>query len=124
MPHGDITLGPGYYIIIGTYVLVSVGCLAIIIDAMRPKRTDAIAALGRKREPVWIYQILAGIYLIIIALAQFTGMPHVFKAAAIFAIPVTIAVEIAYLLRVVFPKQPTKQSGPTSIEEFSHDEHH
>lgn len=132
MPHGDISLGPGYYIIIGIYVLVAAGALAIIIDAMRPKRTDAIKALGRRREPVWLYQILSGVYLVVFALAQFSGMPHQFKAAAIFAIPVMVAVEIAYLLRVVFPKQPAnkpaeqqaEQSAPTSIEEFSHDEHH
>lgn len=132
MPHGDISLGPGYYIIIGLYVLVAIGALALIVDAMRPKRTDALKALGRRREPVWIYQILAGMYLAVFVLAQFKGLSGVIKLAAVFSIPVILAVEIAYLLRVVFPKQPAnkpaeqqaEQSAQTSIEEFSHDEHH
>lgn len=123
MPHGDMKFGPGYYIIIGIYVLVAVSALFIIFDAMRPKRSDTIARLkaqGLRRGPLWIYQILAGIYLIVFILAQFPVTPHQFKAAAVLSIPLMVAVDIVYLLRVVFPKQST----PTPSEEFFTDEHH
>ena len=134
MPHGDLKLSAGYYIIIGIYVLVAVGALAVIIDAMRPKRSHARASLkaaGIKREPLWFYQIFAGLYLLVFVLSQFSSTPHQFKAVAIFAIPVMVAFEVAYLLRVIFPKYVTSDdvAAPTetplqSSEEISHDEHH
>lgn len=134
MPHGDLKLSAGYYIIIGIYVLVALGALGVIIDAMRPKRSQArtsLKAAGIKREPLWLYQVFAGLYLLVFILSQFPSTPHQFKAVAIFAIPVMVAFEVAYLLRVVFPKYVTTDDAvaPThmplqSSEEISHDEHH
>ena len=147
MPHGDMILGPGYYILTAIYVIVAGAALAVIIDAMRPKRSQQRASLRRagiKREPLWLFQIFAGLYLLVFIFAQFPATPHWFKAVAIFAIPVMIAFEIAYLLRVVFPKYVTSETASsargnaegssdfddqssmplTSSEEISHDEHH
>lgn len=144
MSHGNITFSVWYYVIIAIYVVIAIGAIAIIFDAMRAKRTQAFADLrraGHKREPLWLYQVFSGLYLLVFILAQFPSTPHQFKAVAIFAIPVMIAFELAYLLRVVFPKYVTDEpAAPASdevseelvpepsdldpIEEISHDEHH
>lgn len=128
MSHGNITFSVWYYIIIAIYVVIALGAIAIIFDAMRAKRTRAFADLqraGHRREPLWLYQVFAGLYLLVFIFAQFPSTPHQFKAVAIFSIPVMIAFELAYLLRVVFPKYVTNESPSLDpIEEISHDEHH
>lgn len=126
MSHGNITLSVWYYLIIALYVVIALGAGAIIFDAMRAKRTlafDDLRRAGHKREPLWLYQIFSGLYLFVFIFAQFSSTPHQFKAVAIFAIPVMVAFELTYLLRVVFPKFVTDSTFDPS-EEISHDEYH
>lgn len=117
MPHGDVTFSAGYYVIIGVYIIVAVAALILIFDARREKRTAvplAFKAAGRKREPLIVYQAIAGIYVLVFIASQFPFVPGPVKGAAIISIPLMIFVELAYLLRVVFPKV---SDGPTAVSE-------
>lgn len=123
--HGEITFSLGFYILQALYLLIALGALAIIIDAMRAKRSAKRAELraaGRHIEPLWIYQILAGIYLAFFLLIQFdvfSGKVGYITGGVAYA----LILEVAYLLRVVFPK-PLKQSPTLSPEEqITHDRH-
>lgn len=122
MPHGDITFSAGYYAIIGVYIIVAVAALALIFDARREKRTAVplgFRAAGRKREPLIVYQIIAGIYVVVFIASQFSFVPGPVRGAAIISIPLMIFAELAYLLRVVFPKiSDDKQQD----EEFEYDD--
>ncbi|MBK5211835.1 MAG: hypothetical protein JJE36_05965 [Coriobacteriia bacterium] len=124
MPHGDVTFGAGYYAIIGIYILVAVAALVLIFDARRERRIVvpvSFRAAGHKREPLIVYQIIAGIYVLVFIAAQFSFVPGPVKGAAIISIPLMIITELAYLLRVVFPKVPDGMVKAQD-EEFEYDD--
>lgn len=130
MPDLSAGYGPGFYIIEIVYVCAALFALAMIFDAMRPLRPKRLAQIieltGKKREPLAFYQIVGGIYVLIVVAAQFSFTPAGVKLAAMALLPIMAVIEVAYLLRVVFPKVPQgycidwssqKKSNPCDVEE-------
>ncbi len=108
MPHGGVSFSAGFYIF-GAFFLAVAACgVWMMIDTMRPKRRKQKAFKNIPREPLEIYALLGGVYAVLILLIyvlSFTaGAPTVLSMIALPGAPIMIAVELAYLLRVVVPK--------------------
>jgi hypothetical protein len=106
--------GPvGWYFLFvyGAAVLLA---LFVCIDSLRPKRAVRFEALP---EPAWIYPALQGVFL---AFALFGWVPPLPRWVAVIPValtPFALAEQVAYLLRVVFPKSPAP--AETSREDAS-----
>ena len=121
MPGGapQILGGPVWWFAVIVYVL-AIGLAAYVsIDSWRPVRAEKLAAL---REPAWVYSVLQPAFL---AFALIVWLPFVPRVAAwIPAIPVGLMPmalfgQVAYLLRVVFPKPAASALvAPEPAEEF------
>lgn len=101
--HASIdVIGPGAMVFIGLLVIVWAGSLYVTIDALRRTAIDYTGV----REGRWLYAVFEGLYFLVFALDQ---VPWIAKSVPVLgtvwlaaAIP-AVAVQIAYLLRVVFP---------------------
>ncbi len=96
------TMAWGAYVILGCFVAVWLGSIAIVADAARRRPRD-FAGLWETR---WLYIAVAAVYAIPTLARQ---APAVDKAVPAFGviqvvgIPVVLVLGVAYLLRVVFP---------------------
>lgn len=86
------------FVILGAIVL-SVYTLA---DSLRPARRAKVAE--RLREPLWLYSALTGTYLALLVAVQIIPGLQLASAVVSIATPFALALGIAYLLRVVFPR--------------------
>ena len=95
--------GPLWWYFVVVYVLALGLALFVAIDSRRTVRADTLASL---REPAWTYTVLQPLFL---ALALIVWLPFIPRALAVVPVlltPLAIAGQVAYLLRVVFPKHP------------------
>lgn len=101
--HGDLSLGGPVWLFATTVILITV-LLAVFVlaDSLRLKRREGAAR--RLREPLWIYTAGEAVFLIPLGLAQILSGVSLASALPVIAMPFALALGIAYLLRVVFPR--------------------
>ena len=105
--------GPLWWYFFGVYVLALVLAVFVSIDSRRPVRAEAIAAL---REPAWLYDVFQPAFLACALLVWLPFLPRVLAVVPVVLVPFALAGQVAYLLRVVFPKPVNpapSQSAPT-----------
>jgi len=101
------------FVILGG-VLMSV---YVLVDSLRPARRAAAA--GRLREPIAVYTALTGAYLALLVAVQVIPGLQLASAVVSIATPFALALGIAYLLRVVFPKPQASASQEPEEEPAS-----
>ena len=106
--------GPLWWYFVVVYVLALGLALFVAIDSRRGARAEALAAL---REPSWIYSVLEPLFLALAVVVWLPFLPRALGVAPVLLTPFALAGQIAYLLRVVFPKTP-----PAAIAEQPDDE--
>ncbi|MCL2655646.1 MAG: hypothetical protein FWD65_08190 [Coriobacteriia bacterium] len=119
-PHGQFSFTPGLYIFSGFFILVAILGVWMMIDTTRKKRRNRKTFHNIPREPLLFYAFCGGLYMVLwlvmfIMLAtsgaqSSAGMTlmTVILVAAIFM----VVVELAYLLRVVYPKAAKAAGKP------------
>ena len=100
--HGDITLGPLMYAMIGLMVVAFAGSVAVTVDVLRPRKRPVPG--GWAAKVFWAVP-QAGFAVVIVATRLFGQISMVSTVAAVLFFLV-IPLQIAYLLVVVFPKPP------------------
>jgi formate-dependent nitrite reductase membrane component NrfD len=104
--HGELSLGGPLWLFATGLVLLAVVLSGFVFaDSMRPSRSTAVA--GRLREPLWVYTLLAGLYLALLVIVQVARGVQFAAAIVVLATPLALALGVTYLLRVVFPKAET-----------------
>lgn len=110
--HGAIDIiGPGMYVFFGFFVVVAACGVWMMIDSARAKRRNNKIFHHVPHEPLSVYRLCGGIYTIVFLLmvlltiiqAKQTSLSMIVLLAA----PFMVIIELAYLLRVVYPK-PSK----------------
>jgi hypothetical protein len=89
----------------GVYVLSILLAAFVLFDSLRAQRGERLAAL---REPAPIYPVGNAVFLVIVFAAWLPQIPRVLTAIPVFLTPFVIVLDVAYLLRVVFPKPPAE----------------
>lgn len=93
--------GPVWWFVFGLYLLTIALAVFALVDSQRPARKDRLAELP---EPAWLYPVLSGVYLVCVVGAWLPFVPRALSAVPVGLTPFSLALSIAYLLRVVFPK--------------------
>jgi predicted membrane channel-forming protein YqfA (hemolysin III family) len=104
VPGSDYILG-GPLFWVTTAVLFGSGMLAVfvVIDAVRRAKFPG----SKPAEPLrWVYIIPQGALVVLMLLGQVRAVPVIVTGVVVILTPLVLAQGIAYLLRVVFPKQP------------------
>ena len=115
--HGEMGLSTGYYLINVGFILVAALGVWMMIDTMRAKRRSRKQLENIPREPLMCYALLGGIYAILLLLTFALALANVRQSpamAVVIGAPVMIALELVYLLRVVYPKSPAHRDGGSS----------
>jgi hypothetical protein len=85
-------------------VLSAIGLsLFMLLDPLRTKRREA--ASGRVAEPLWVYQLIASAFLVVVLAVQLIPGVQLGAAAIAIAAPLVVVFAMVYLLRIVFPKR-------------------
>ncbi|MCL2332674.1 MAG: hypothetical protein FWC54_04215 [Actinomycetia bacterium] len=117
-PHGEIGFGAGLYVFFSIFILLAICGVWMMLDTTRAKRRLRRELEHIPREPLSVYALCGGLYtvlfLLVIALTV-AGARQTLTMIVLIAAPLMIVVELAYLLRVVYPK-PNK---PGSLKERS-----
>jgi hypothetical protein len=93
--------GPVGWYFLFIYVTAVLLAVFVVIDSLRSKRRARVEALP---EPAWVYPAFQGVFL---AFALFGWVPPLPRWVAVIPVamtPFALAEQVAYLLRVVFPK--------------------
>jgi hypothetical protein len=109
VPGSDYILG-GPLFWVTTAVLFGSGMLAafVVIDAVRRAKFPG----SKPAEPMrWVYVIPQGALVVLMLLGQVRAVPVIVTGVVVILTPVVLAQGMAYLLRVVFPKQPWPAPG-------------
>ena len=112
--HGQITFGPGLYIFSGFFILIGLLGIWMMIDTTRAKRRLNKSMNHIPHEPLSVYALCGGLYaaafLAAILLYAINAKQTLFMIFPL-AGPILVLVELAYLLRVVFPKSAPAASS-------------
>jgi hypothetical protein len=73
----------------------------VVVDSLRPKRAARLAALP---EPRWIYLGFQAVFLVFALFGWVPPLPRWVAVIPVAMTPFALAEQVAYLLRVVFPK--------------------
>ena len=112
MPGSDYILGgPVWWFVFGLYALVLGLAAYVSVDSWRAARAERLAAL---REPAWVYRFLQPAFLLIALAVWLPFVPRVLAAVPVGLMLFALVGQLAYLLRVVFPKPVP----PEPAEEF------
>jgi len=106
-PHGQIGFGPGLYIFFGTFILLAVCGVWMMLDTTRAKRKRRKADEHIPREPLSFYALCGGLYtafFLLVMVLTVAGARQTFTMGVLITAPLMVLVELAYLLRVVYPK--------------------
>lgn len=123
--HGTIGFGPGLYIFSGLFVVIGILGVWMMIDTTRAKRRDNKQLHHIPHEPLSVYALCGGLYmalfLLMVVMIAITGKLSPLAMGVLFAALPMVVIELAYLLRVVFPKpaKPEKHSPPKSLKDKS-----
>jgi L-asparagine transporter-like permease len=110
--HGDIGFGPGYYIFVSVFIMAAVCGVWMMIDTLRAKRRQQKTQHHIPREPLSVYALAGGLYaalLLLVFVLSLAGATQTFAMAVVVATPFMLGAELAYLLRVVYPKPPKER---------------
>ena len=72
-----------------------------VFDSFRPARAELIASLP---EPTWLYSVFFTVHLVSVVGVWIPLIPRAVSVVPVLLTPFALALGIAYLLRVVFPK--------------------
>jgi len=115
--------GPIWWLVVGVYVGTLVLSVFVLVDSLRPVRRAA--AELRLPEPLSLYTAGEAVFL---ALALVVWFEPVVKAlpwlgaVPVLLVPLAIALGVAYLLRVVFPKPPSGAGDVPDARSETHDD--
>ena len=103
MPGGapQILGGPVWWFAVIVYVLTLGLAAYVSIDSWRIARAERLAALP---EPAWLYSVLQPAFLALALVVWLPFVPRIVAVVPVGLMPFAFAGQIAYLLRVVFPK--------------------
>lgn len=105
--HGDLSLGgPVFAFGLFVFVLTALAAAYVAVDSLR--RPDP--AFERIPEPRWLYTVPQLVYLVLFMLALVPVVTRVVGLPLVAMTPIALATQVAYLLRVVFPKPPAKEA--------------
>ncbi|MCL2882156.1 MAG: hypothetical protein FWF45_04615 [Coriobacteriia bacterium] len=108
MPGQISLLGPGMYIFFAFFILIGIFGVWMMIDTMRSKRRNRKMFHNVPREPLSIYALCGGLYMVLlllmIVLIAVYNKQNALAMVVLFAAPILVIAELAYLLRVVYPK--------------------
>jgi L-asparagine transporter-like permease len=110
-PHGQIGFGPGLYLFSATFIVIALLGVWMMIDTTRTKRRLRKEQEQIPREPLSFYALCGGLYtalFLVMVIFLILGAQQTFTMLVLFTAPLMIIVELAYLLRVVYPK-PRKE---------------
>jgi drug/metabolite transporter (DMT)-like permease len=93
--------GPVIWFVEGLLVLSAVLALFVTIDSARPVRRERFAQLP---EPWWLYTATMGVFLAFLLAVQTGRLPAISGAILLALVPFALAEQVAYLLRVVYPR--------------------
>jgi hypothetical protein len=113
------TGGPVGWYILAMYVLAIGLAIFMLVDSQRALRRPRLAELP---EPGWIYPVFGGGFLIFVVSVLLPFVPVVLSAVPALLTPFCLALGVAYLLRVVFPKPASVDSADSSGDEPSAEE--
>lgn len=111
--HGNVTLGPLMYAMIGLMVVAFAGAVAVVVDALRP-RTRPVPG-GWAAQLFWALPQAA--YVIAIVASRLIGQITAVSTVAAVLFFLVIPLQIAYLLVVVFPKQGAGAAQDADVPE-------
>ncbi len=99
--HGDLTLnGPLYYALV-LFAYASWGMsLYVAVDAAR-RHAVGFASIPESR---WLYIVTQGAYFVGFGVTNLLPAVAWLNQAVAYALPVALVMQVAYLLRVVFPR--------------------
>lgn len=106
MTHSSVSFSAGYYILASIAMVIWILSAFLIVDPMRPKRVVAYnryVDASLRKVPLYVYQILGFLYLLLVVLAIIGPFRDTLRAYSLVGIPIIFIVETVYLLRVVFP---------------------
>jgi hypothetical protein len=116
--------GPVWWFVFGLYLLTIALAVFVLIDSQRPARREALAAIP---EPSWLYAVFTGVYLVVVVGVWIPAVPRIVAVVPVVLTPIALALSVAYLLRVVFPKPASAMrtdADAPHAEEHSADETH
>jgi hypothetical protein len=94
------------------YLLAAGLGLFVFVDSVRPNGRPRFEGL---REPWWLYSAAEGVFLLLLVGVWIPKVPRVLSAIPVVLTPFALAVGVAYLLRVVFPKPvPVEEAVPAA----------
>lgn len=99
--HDYKLVGPVFWVASGLIVIVFALALFGVIDALRPKRTERFIEIAESR---WVYVVVFAAWVIACIVAQVFRIPAVAMVVSLGS-PIMLALELVYLLRVVYPKR-------------------
>jgi hypothetical protein len=101
--------GPvGWYFLL---VYAGAGLLAVFVtvDSLRPRRRVRLAEIP---EPWWVYTVFQAVFLAFVLFGWIPPLPRWVAVIPVAMTPFALAEQVAYLLRVVFPKPGISPMDP------------
>lgn len=105
--HGQVVLAGPVFIFAMLAMGLTAGLAAYVaIDSLR----RGPGAFSRLPEPQWLYTVPQLAYAALFALAFVPAVTKVVGLPLVLTTPIAFAEQVAYLLRVVFPKSVTPEN--------------
>jgi hypothetical protein len=103
--------GPVGWYFLFVYAAAVLLAVYVVADSLRPKRRARLAELP---EPWWVYPGLQGVFLAFVLFGWVPPLPSWVAVIPVALTPFALAEQVAYLLRVVFPKPQSSPEPDTS----------
>ena len=108
--------GPIWWLVMGLYLLTIGLAIFTLVDSLRSRRAERFSAIW---EPRLLYAVPCLLYLLFVVGVWAPIVPRPVSAVPVALTPLVLALGVAYLLRVVFPKPEART--PTPIGEGTPD---
>jgi len=97
----EVLGGPVWWYFVGVYVLAIGLAVFVLADSLRLGRRERLAELP---ESARLYPTAAGVFLVCVVGVWIPAVPRPVSVVPIVLAPFALALGVAYLLRVVFPR--------------------
>ena len=114
MPGRVFIDGPLFWTLVGVLFLAGMLAVYVAIDVMRRSWFRGVRAPERVR---WWYLVPQAAYLALMLLGQLNAIPMAVTGIVVLCTPLALGQQVVYLLRVVFPKPPTVEFEPPTVDE-------